>query len=254
VSHYLCSCWFAEESLKRSPLYHVDRFIPVGQYRSDNLVSAKTSPLPREIENAKARGLRIVTALGFHSHTEWQDSQRDVLLNWKAHQQFLDDMIQLSKDILGIFIILRYKDVDWLSAPVFADTVRKIQSMDTIAISTDYSKSFVSYDLCAHSDLVIAKHTSLADECLSVGIPVLFHDYTHNTERLLADSYDYLPAEIMCFNYPDLLKRAKIVLGVKPNPMTGGYEFLQNEIFGGLGDGRVSGRIHTYVENMLSER
>ena len=88
---------------------------------------------------------------------------------------------------------------------------------------------------------------------MSVGIPVLFHEYTHNSERLVADKFDYTPARIMCFNYQELLERAKIILSGTPNVMTGDYEYLKNVVYGGLGDGRVKERIHAHIEEMLSE-
>jgi len=253
LNNYLCASPFAVEALKRSPINCVDHYLPVGQIRSDNLLEAKKSPPPQILKAPISKGLRIITALGFHTHMEWQNSQVDLLLNWKAHQHFLDDMIRLSKEIPDIFIILRYKYVNWVSLPVFAETIQKINSSGNMIISMDYDKSYFSYDLCAHSDLVIAKHTSLGDECLSVGIPVLFHEYTHNTERLVADAFDYTPARIMCFNYQELLERTKIILSGTPNAMTEDYEYLKNVVYGGLGDGKVKERIHAYIEKLLSE-
>lgn len=253
LNDYLCNSQFAAEALKRSPLNCIDHYLPVGQYRSDNFFEAKKSPPPQILKAPISKGLRVITALGFHTHMEWQNSQADLLINWKAHQHFLDDMIRLSKEIPDVFIILRYKFVDWVSLPVFAETVQKIQSSHNMTISMNYDKSYFSYDLCAHSDLVIAKHTSLGDECLSVGIPVLFHEYFHNTERIVADAFDYTPARIMCFNYDELLERAKIILSGTPNAMTEDYEYLKNVVYGGLGDGKVRERIHAHIEKMLSE-
>jgi hypothetical protein len=253
LKHYLCASQLAADALERSPLNCIDHYQVVGQYRSDILFKVKKSPPPEILKIPLAKGLRVITALGFHTYLEWHNSQTEPLLNWKAHQHFLDDMIRLSCEIPDIFIILRYKDIEWLSLPIFAETIQKIKSSENIKISIDYDKSFVSYDLCAHSDLVIAKYTSLADECLSVGIPVLFHEYTHNTERIVADTFDYHPTKIMCFNYAELLERTKIILSGTPNTMTEDYEYLKNVVFGGMGDGKVKERIHAYIEEKLSE-
>ena len=35
------------------------------------------------------------------------------------------------------------------------------------------------------ADLIIVKHTSLADEGISRGIPVIIHDYTHNLSGII---------------------------------------------------------------------
>lgn len=251
--HYLCSSPYFAEAMKNSPLYSVDHYIPVGQYRSDNLLTAQKSPPPQILEAPLSKGLRVITALGLHTHIEWQNSQMDPLINWSAHRHFLKDMIRISSDIPDVFVILRYKEIDWVSLPIFADLITKINSADNITISMDYDKSYISYDLCAHSDLVIAKHTSLADECLSVGIPVLFHEYTHNTERVIADAFDYSPSKIMCFNYQELKERTLIIISGTPNVMTEDYEYLKKVVYGGLGDGKVKERIHAHIEEMLSE-
>lgn len=251
LSYYLCDSPFTAGVMRSSQLYAVDHFLPVGQYRSDKLFEAKQSPPPQILKEPLAKGKKIVTALGFHATLEWQASQTEPYINWKAHKNFLSDMIRLSEEIPDIFIILRYKFVDWIGLPAFQEEIQRINSSDSIVISTDYDKFFVSYDLCAHSDLVIAKSTSIADECLSTGIPVLFHEYTHNTSRLVADAFDYSPARIMCYNYQELKQRARIILSGTPNEMTQDYDYLKREVFGDLGDGRVNERIHAHIENIL---
>lgn len=252
LNTYFCGSEYMAGIVRKSSSYHIDGYFSVGQYKSDNLVEAKKSPPPQVLKVPVAQGLKIITALGFHTHMDWHNSQTDPLLNWMAHRHFLEDMVRLSKDIPNVFIILRFKMINWISLPVFTDVVRQIDSLDNIKISMDYEKSFFSYDLCANSDLVIAKHTSLGDECLAVGIPVLFHEYTHNTKRLVADAYDYSPARIMCFNYQELLERTKAVL-IGGSAVSDGYEYLKNVVFGGLGDGKVRERIHTHINSLLEE-
>ncbi len=256
LNTYLCASEYVAGVMGKSATYCVDYYLPVGQYRSDNLVKARLSPPPKILEAPIAQGRKIIIALGYHTHLDWYDSQQDPELNWKAHRHFLDDMIHLSKDISNVFIVLRYKNVDWLSLPVFADIAQQIESMENITISMDYERSFVSYDLCAHSHLVIAKYTSLGHECLSVGIPVLFHDYTHNTEQLVAsvlvaNGIDYSPARILCFNYQDLLARSQAVLS-GDIAKTSEYEYLKKVVYGGLGDGNVRERIHAHMESLLA--
>ena len=253
VDSYLCGSEYVAEVMRKSSAYSVDHYVPVGQYKSDHLFAARQSLPPLVLQTPIKQGRKIITALGFHTHMDWYRSQSDPWLNWTAHQQFLEDMIRLSRDIPNSFIIIRYKTVDWLSLPVFAETVHEIESSANMAISKDYEKSFFSYDLCANSHLVIAKHTSLGDECLTAGIPVLFHEYTHNFERLLASAFDYSPTRIMCFRYQDLLARVKIILNSDPHAMTPDYEYLKSVVYGGLGDGKVRERIHAHIESMLRD-
>jgi len=249
---YLCGSEYMAEKIKKSSSYHVKDCLSVGQYKSDNLIKAKECSPPQILRAPLAQGCKIITALGFHTHMDWHTSQADPLLNWKAHRHFLENLIQLSKDISNVFIVLRYKMIDWVSPPVFAEVVQEIMSSKNMEISMDYEKNFFSYDLCAHSDLVLAKHTSLGDECLSVGIPVLFHEYSHNTQGLVADAFDYKPTRVMCFNYEELLERTKSILSGDTVTMSE-YKHLQNVVFGDLGDGRVRERIHTHINSILEE-
>lgn len=253
LDYYLCASRYAADVMKQTTLNCVGTYIPVGQYRSDNLIKNKQDHPPKILEAPRTKGCRIITALGFHTYTEWYSAKIDPGLNWKSHRLFLKDMIQLSKDLENVFIVLRYKDTNWTTLSVFADLIEIIKTSGNIMISDDYEKFNYSYELCAHSDLIVAKHTSIADECLSVGIPVLFHEYTHNTKKFMADSYDYSPTRVMCFNYQDLLERAKIILSSTPNAMSEEYHYLREVVYGGLSDGKVKQRIHAQIDEILSE-
>lgn len=251
LNAYLCASEYTAGAMKKSSSYCVDEYLPVGMHRADSLVQARHLPPPQILREPLAQGRKIITALGFHTHLDWYASQPDTFINWSAHRLFLEEMIQLSRDISDVFIILRYKFVDWVSLPIFADVVQEIESSDNMTISMDYEKSLFSYDLCAHSHLVIAKHTSLGDECLAVGIPVLFHEYTHNAERLVADAFNYDSTRVMCFNYRELLERSQAILSGTPHALDSDYEYLKNVVYGGLGDGKVQERIHTHIESLL---
>ena len=60
--------------------------------------------------------------------------------------------------------------------------------------------------------MVIAKHTSIGDECLTKGIPVLFYEYTHNMKDIQSDAFDYSPSKIMCYNFEQLSKKSESLL------------------------------------------
>lgn len=142
LSDYFCGSEYVAEVMKKSSAYSVDRYLPVGQYRSDYLVTARQSSPPPVLQVPITQGCKIITALGFHTHVDWHCSQSDPWLNWRAHRQFLEDMIQLSRDIPNTFIIVRYKAIDWLPLSVFSEVVQEIESSANMLISIDYEKSF----------------------------------------------------------------------------------------------------------------
>jgi hypothetical protein len=247
--YYFCASEFVEKVMRKSSIYSVKRYIPVGQYRSDYLLPSDKKP-PHELEKALESGKKIITALGYHTPLHWYESEYDPMLSWKAQRHFLEDMLQLSKDLRDVFILLRFKMIDWAEISVFSSVLEEINQSGNISISCDYSESHMSYKLCCFADLVIAKHTSLGDECLSVGIPVLFHEYTHNTVRLMADAFDYAPTDVMCFNYGELHERViKVLEG--DHQMMQSYQYLKEKVYGDFADGYVKQRIHRYLESLL---
>ena len=72
----------------------------------------------------------------------------------------------------------------------FEEILNKVNNCENIVISNNYKEANYAYKLCANADLLIAKHTSIGDECLANEIPVLFHEYTHNTKKYISDTFE----------------------------------------------------------------
>lgn len=111
-----------------------------------------------------------------------------------------------------VFFIFRFKELDWLSNDFFKDVLFKIDSLSNICISDEYANDGYSYKLCAYADAIIAKHTSLADECLCKDIPVIFHEYSHNYSGLISEFTDLFPKEVMAYNYLELKNKLEQAL------------------------------------------
>lgn len=252
LNYYLCASQFVADLMQESKFYCINKFIPVGLYRSDIIHQRRTSPPPDTLRIPIFRGCRIITALGWQIPLYWQESQLSFRLGWTAQTQFLEDMYRLSEELPDVFIILRYENIDWMTLPIFAEIVSKIRASENIAISTEYNKKNFTYNLCAHSSLVIInKHDRIANECLSIGIPVLFHNYSPNNVGFIWNVYK--DSKVMCNNYTELLNRSRIVLGESPNEMTNEYNLLQKVVLGDFGDGRVKERVHAFVNEILSQ-
>jgi len=209
---YFVASEYVAKFLKKSKFHSIENIISVGQYRSENLSQYNKKIKLKEIEEAKANGKKIVIALGFHASPNWYESYINPYVNWSAQINFLEDMIKLSQVSKDIFIVLRYKELDWAKNDYFKEILNKIKNCKNIVLSTNYSESLYSNKLCANADLIIAKHTSLADESLASGIPVLIHEYNHNTEKYISAVFDYLSSKLICYNLQDLLQKSKSLL------------------------------------------
>ena len=212
VDTYYVASEYIGEVIKKSKYYDIKNIIPVGQYRSDHLPFYKKLTAPKEISKAKDSGKKILIVLGHHSHKNWYESYTHPILNWSAQIDFLEDVIRLSQNLKNTFVVIRYKTLDWIDNQYFKNIFKKIYDCNNIVVSSNYEELLLSYKLCSHADLVIAKHTSLADECLSKAIPVLFHEYTQNMQILCCGFPNYLPRELLCLSYAELYEKSKSIL------------------------------------------
>lgn len=246
LDYYMCSSDFSEKCLKQNSSYIVKNYIPIGLHRSD-LIRKGNLSLPAEIETAKNENKKIIVALGFHTPLLKHQSATDPILSWSAHIAFIEDILTLAGALDNAFIVLRYKFIDWLELPVFSDIVKRLNAMANVTISTEYTVEYYSYQLCSEADLVIAKHTSLGDECLSRGIPVLFHDYTHNLKKIVSSVYDYDGSKIVCHDYSQLLSMSKKILSSTTD------ECDTSNLYGSYNDGHVRERVHEWLEKKLDK-
>ncbi len=214
VDTYYTSSEYAADVINKSKYYDVKNIIPVGQYRSDYLSLYKKKTIPEKISKAKENGKKILVLLGYHSPKHWYESYTSLPTSWSSQISFLEDAIRLSQNLKNTYIIIRYKGLNWplKTDSYFKSIFDRLNDCENIVLSENYKESFYSYKLCANADLVIAKHTSLADECLSHEIPVLFYDYTHNMKSIQSDAFDYSPSGLMCHNFEELLEKSKSLL------------------------------------------
>jgi hypothetical protein len=190
----------------------VDEIYAVGQYKSDWLDEGRTAPAVPLIAQYVESKNKIVIALGFHVEKSGYLEKTSSILNWRSQKEFINNILSLAMNFPDVFFVLRFKELDWLSNHFFNDILLKIDNLSNICISDEYANDGYSYKLCAYADAIIAKHTSLADECLCKGIPVIFHEYSHNYSGLISEFTDLYPKEVMAYNYSELKNKLEQVL------------------------------------------
>jgi len=212
IDTYFVVSEFAAEYIKKSKYYEVKNVVPVGAYRCDYLKLYKKK-IPQDISGAKKKGKKIIIALGYHSPEDWFESSTSrPHTDWSSQIHFLNDIIKLSKILKNTFIVLRYKDLGWSTSKFFEKVFKEINNCENVILSDNYKEANYAYKLCANADLIIAKHTSLADECLIEKIPLLFHEYSHNCKKMMSPIFNYSSSNIMCYNFEQLQERSKSLL------------------------------------------
>ena len=129
--------------------------------------------------------------------------------------------------------------------------IRKLNTeKENLIISTNYKVPFHSYKLCKNSDLIIAKHTSLVDECLSYKYPVLIHDYSHNYISHISITFDYKNSPIICHNYQQLFLKVKSHLENNENMLNQDIEKAHTDFFQTEGEGLVKNKIFNILNRI----
>ena len=253
VDTYFTISEFTGNFFKNSKYCEIKNIIPIGQYRSDYIPFFKKESIPNEVLEAKSNGKKILVILAHHVTERWFESHTDPLLSWSAQMHFLEDILLLSKYLPNTFIVIRYKYLNVQKISYFKDVIKRIKSSKNIVISNNYHEPFYSYKLCANADLIIAKHTSLGDECLSHNIPVLFYEYTHNMKKVFSHIFDYSPSNLMCYNFEELLEKSKSLLINNSSKIKDDIEVINNKYFKVKEKGNIKDNIIRYVENLIND-
>jgi len=250
VDTYFTASNYSTERMKLLKNFQVKKFVSVGQYRSD-YISLFNNTIPKEILHAKEKGKKIIVVLGTFVAESWFEGCITIGGGHSDHMQFLEDMIRLSNELNNTFIVLRFKDLNWKNNPTFKKLIEKINESKNIIFSDNYRDSFHSYKLCANSDLIIAKHTSLADECLAYKKPVLFHEYTHNMKAVISETIDCYPKSILCYEYDEIVKKAKSFLFDANSYLFRDIENLYNKVYYIDGSRIVKSKILENLEKQI---
>jgi hypothetical protein len=246
LDKYFCTSPFAADFFRTKEITYEGELIPIGMVRSDFLYRyKKKSRNKRNNGDAKKR----IKVIAFHHHTSPDKRRERTLpgLNWMASKVFLEDMIKLTACHPELEIEFRGKDDGWCNIPYFKDVYEKIESSDQLKISRNYATLNESYRLAANADLIIARHTSIADECIAVGIPVLLCEYWHNADQGATAMFNYFDSDICCRSFTELEERIKLFIKKGHIMSPGKYDEIREKAFGRLCDGHVRARLQHHL-------
>jgi len=226
---------------------YVKTVVPIGPIRSDSLNGFKKKSYNPKIVDKKNK---LVVAYDLHSVKDYFEAKSSPEINWENNLIFYNDLIKLAKDFPGIHIIIRGKNDIWCSLPVFAAVYEEIMNIPNIEINRDYSEKDISYKLAAQADIIIAKHTSIGDEALACGIPVLFHDYLQNMKQMVSSVFNYDNYPVFVYSYNDLKSRMRDFINGTDPLNSDLLEKMKMDFFSMPENGTVKERLHTRLNSI----
>jgi hypothetical protein len=200
LDRYLVAGSAVAKQIADNPLCSVAQIDCIGLWRSDFLSACHRRKPSRP----------SVLVLDYHSSQCWWEDVYP-LTSRAANKAFYLDIIRLALDRPDVDFLVRGKNIDWLNDPFFSDVAATIDLIKNLDVDRTYSQLNRSYNLAAESDCIVAKHTSLGDECLAVGKPVVFHDWSKNSVGYAKSFNGYGGLQVFACNYAsllDLLERA----------------------------------------------
>lgn len=234
------------KKIKDSNRFLVNNIFEVGQVRTDHFFDKEKEILQSE---KKAR----VLVLDFHIHNNPTEQEFEPVLNWKNDIYFRNEILLLAEQNPDIEFIFRGKNYDWYNNKDHHHVKSKVEMLTNVSVDMDYLNRWKSYHLCSSADLVIARPTSLAEECASKGINLIVLDYGINYTTTVTKFLPALLCEYYCYSFKQLNEMFKFW---KENGYVIRKELknkIKYEVFSNLTDGHVKHRIQKYLKKIKFE-
>ena len=230
----------------KSSHFFVKYCIPVGQTRSDYFFKQ---------DKKKTIGDSICRLVVFDFHVDPDPllQKRSPVINWDNDRSFRQDILRLAELYPDAEFVFRGKNDDWLYNSYFKDIVERVNCSQNIQVDSDFDTWGRSYYLASNADLIIAKPTSIAEECISNGYEVLIADYGINYSKHVSGYYPHSDRGNYCHSFAELKDKVKRFMSrgyvIEPEDM----KFMTEEIFGGLTDGNVRNRVQQRLHSILEQ-
>lgn len=229
----------------------INEYINIGLPRSDLLHyyrQTKTATISRLLKLQK----KIVLVLDYLSTNTIQANRHQPVINWKNNIHFLEDIAALSQQFKDCYFVIRSKDHEWMKLPAFANIINCINEIENIEINSDYDTPNTTYMIGAIAQLVVAKYTSFGDECLSIGIPVVFHDYASNMKSIMRDIVTYDNAPVYATDFSELTRLTRLGLDTSNREHHEKLNKLQHSFFKREDPSAVCPRIQALISERLT--
>ena len=173
-----------DESIGES---YVGEFIVTGPPRADKII---------HYNNELLKNSRKKFVVYCNSPEPHYVNKFTVLNNWVIINALLEDILVLANNFSDCDFIIRAKHKGWYKIDYFHNILALLDKKKNVDISSDYEKMDVSYGLLKGAYAIIGHHTSIADEGMFCGFPVLFHDFGPYSQSVYAVNYNYNSLDI----------------------------------------------------------
>lgn len=242
---YFVSGKGVRDRLKDNPYHFIGEAPIVGFVRSDILKNYQ--------KQLKKSATPTVLVLDYHTNTDLFSDTFDPMFCWKSNRDFYRDILRLAEDHKDVQFIIRGKYDAWCSLPYFREIMDKIEASPNVEVNRQYDQMNVSYRLAAQSDFIIARQTSLGDEAMAAGVPVLFHDWREGKKYNNSVICDYYGYDVYVHSFEALSERLNAFLRNGTYMPSGEFDEMRAELFGEPAE-NTKRKIQEYLYKVLNNR
>ena len=157
---------------KRMPSPFIENLLNLYLIKTDKYDKVNNSnSLENDFSNYKLKCLVI----DLYSVTSWYDNGRAIPNNWKRNEDFYHEIVNLAEHFPQVEFLIKSKIYSWLDIPYFKEILNKLYQKKNIKILSNLKKwtSVRSVNTC---DFAVSRYSSLSDEMLAIGKPVIIID------------------------------------------------------------------------------
>jgi hypothetical protein len=196
IEHYMVLGKKVNQILEQRFQNLIENKYEIGPIRLSNLleVTQKNEEMKIPIHGYKWR----VLALDYHSCPDYYENGRALINNWRNNYKFYQDILKLCSLFPQAYFMIKGKDYDFVENSYFSDIADKIEQTPNCMLIKDY-ELWTNSTVVSVTDITVSLHTSLGDEILALGKPLIFYDYLRFPSELL----DY-GSNVMSYTFFDL--------------------------------------------------
>ncbi len=220
----------------------------LGPVRLDLIHRMMQTPFTHKYSEIKKRHF-LLLALDCHSAKSEMENRLALANYWSLVRKFYEDMIRLAEDFKDhVHIVIKGKNFDFLTNPQFADIVSRMQSVTNLSVETNLQE-YTPEKMSVIADGAVAIYTSMADEMMAAGKPVVIYDYFGVPGRF----FDYRGLPIIAHDYASLkdaverMSRHGTLLSREQQQM------LHQEFYNDSFDGKIRSRLSQALEQIHTE-
>jgi hypothetical protein len=164
LDHYFVLGHQTLKILKKRMSNTITNFYKSYPLKIDKIKVVKSKPFKKKLN---------CLVIDFHSvgAENWYINGRSIN-NWKHNDKFYKFIIKLSQKYKNINFLIKSKDYNWTANKYFGETLSTIYNSKNIKIMKDFTPE----DSLLVADFGLARHSSLSDELLYLGKPVIIYD------------------------------------------------------------------------------